>query len=68
MVCHKLKQLVDMQWALLVNAFTEKLQKLVCHYWINFILIRLFKSARNFAFILFQIHNFFFDYKFLRIS
>ena len=68
MVSHKLKKLINMEWTLLIDTFTEKLQKLVGHYWVHFILVRLSERAGNFSFVFFEIDNFFFNNKFLRIA
>ena len=68
MVCHKLEKLINMKWTLLINTFTEKLQKLVGHYRIHFILVRLSEGARDFSFVFLEINNFFLNNKFFWVT
>ena len=56
-----------MEWTLLVDTFTKKLQKLVGHYGVNFILVWLTERAGDLSLVFLQIDNFFFDNEFFRV-
>ena len=68
MVCHKLKQLVDMQRASCVHGLSKELDELVCYDGVDPVLLRLPEGGGDLPLVLLEEDNLLLDDKLLGIS